>query len=774
MADNKHTMMSEGGIDFGKYYRLVKRKIWTIIAIFSVVFVLWMIAAIRLGPHPEYSTNALLQFEDRRALSAVETRGRVENESKIGLLLSRNFLGKVVAKLSMGLKVQNVSRYSFIDSVHLNDGYLLGSYVLKKKDEHLQLFFTNKDKTIEDKKVLDMPYPKSNAIEYGGFKLFMKETFWQNHDKVGFRLRSKAKAVESLRNSLGYLFQNRARTLASITIKGTDRYFITDVLNTLIDAFVLQNLDVKKFHTREVLNILTEQLQTAQAELDKAEGDLKKFRESNPWVGLTGDVNGVVNGISVNEANKTTIKNRKAELSMLLQRLNTSSGDNRYAVLNEILSFLSAQGLPTVPALTSEFTNLTTERTRLLSSYAPSHKFVTENAKKIQELEKKVLMAAGNQLSQYDAEVTRIQKEIDSNTYKIKHLPAKEMQLAELQRKRSVSEQIYSSLLVRYNQAKIADAVEVGDIIILDPAVVPQASSKMKIYLKYGLIGLILGFAFGIGFVIISNLLDKTVRTSEELEKLVSMRVLAKIPKIETADELDARDFDAPVRIDPKLVTADYSPSPVGEAYRSLRTQLLVNNKNVKSIFITSLNPSEGKSLNAGNLAITFAQQKLPTLLIDGDIRRGVIHHSFACQKKPGLSDFLYSNADITDENIRKIIQQTHIPNLYLISSGRPVPNPSEILGGQRGKDVFTFLKKRFGFMIVDSPPISVTSDSVVISQYVDAGLFVVRAGKSNVEQMKAKISEYKDFSDSLAGVVLNFTKVDVKKSHYHYSYYNY
>ena len=199
-----------------------------------------------------------------------------------------------------------------------------------------------------------------------------------------------------------------------------------------------------------------------------------------------------------------------------------------------------------------------------------------------------------------------------------------------------------------------------------------------------------------------------------------------------------------------------------------------MNNKNVKSIFITSLNPSEGKSLNAGNLAITFAQQKLPTLLIDGDIRRGVIHHSFACQKKPGLSDFLYSNADITDENIRKIIQQTHIPNLYLISSGRPIPNPSEVLGGQRGRDVFTFLKKRFGFVIVDSPPISVTSDSVVISQYVDAGLFVVRAGKSNVEQLKAKISEYKDFSDSLAGIVLNYAKLDVKKSHYHYSYYNY
>ncbi len=774
MADNKNTMMSDGGIDFGKYYRLVKRKIWTIIAIFGVVFVLWMAIAIRLGPSPVYKTNALLQFEDRRALSAVETRGRVENESKIGLLLSRNFLGKVVDKLSMGLKIQNVSRYSFIDSVVLSEGYLLGDYVLKHTEDHLQLYFTNKEKTIEDKKVLDISYPEDSVIEYGGFKLFMKETFWENHKKVGFRLRPKAKAVESLKNSLGYKWGNRGRTLVVISIEGTDRFFSTEVLNTVINEFVLQNLDVKKFHTREVLTILTEQLQTAQKELDKAEVELKRFREKNPWVGLTGDINGVVTGISTDEADKTNIKNRKMELDMLLQRLNSSSGDTRQSVLNEILSFLAAQALPTVPALTSEFTNLTAERTRLLASYAPSHQFVVDNARKIKELEKKVLMTAGTQLNQYDAQLTRIQKQINTNAYKIRHLPAKEMQLAELQRKRSVADQIYSTLLVRHNQAKIADAVEVGDIIILDPAVVPQGSSKMKVYLKYGFIGIILGLAFGIGFIIISSLLDKTVRTSEELEKMIPLRVLAKIPKIESTDELEAGNFDAPARIDPKLVTADYSPSPVGEAYRSLRTQLLVNNKNVKSIFITSLNPSEGKSLNAGNLAITFAQQKLPTLLIDGDLRRGVIHHSFACQKKPGLSDFLYSNADITDENIRKIIQQTHIPNLYLISSGRPVPNPSEILGGQRGRDVFTFLKKRFGFVIVDSPPISVTSDSVVISQYVDAGLFVVRAGKSNVEQIKTKISEYKDFSASLTGIVLNYTKLDYKKSHYNYSYYNY
>jgi len=771
----QHKLVShEGGIDFRRYFRLIKRKKWVILAIFSVVFVVWMGLAIKLGPRPIYTTDALLQFEDRRALSAMEARGRQQNEGKIGLLMSRNFLGRVIDKLSLAFSVQNVNRISFIDSISLKDHYLEGQYVLKKDGNQIQLFYTNNDKTIEDKKVLDMPYPKNRVIEYGGFKIVIKDSFWNTHKKVSFRVVSREKAIESLRVRLNPKFMNRAYTLLKIEIMGQDRFFIAKILNTVLDEFVVQNLDFKKYHTREVLNILTEQLKTAQVELDKAVNHLKKFREKNPWVGLTQDANGIVNNISMDETQKAQLSNKKAELELLLTRFTNSRGEARYPVLNEILSFLSSQGLSTAPALNSEFLNLNSERKRLLAAYAPTHILVRNNAKKLNALSSKVLLAANTQIQQYENQIASLQKKINSDAYRIRRLPAKELQLAELQRKRTVADQVYSALLVRFNQAKIADAVEVGDIIILDKAVVPPAVGRMKTMLKYALIGLILGLVFGLGTVIIGDLLDKTVRTSDELEKYMSIKVLARIPVIKTEKEIKPEDFSTPSRVDPKLVTADYAPTPTSEAYRNLRTHLLFNNDNVKSIFITSLNPNEGKSLNAGNLAITFAQQKLPTLLIDSDLRRGVLHSSFACKKKPGFSDFLYSNSDITDENIRKVIQQTHIPNLYLLSSGRPIPNPSEMIGSQRTRDIIDFLKKRFGMLVVDTPPIMVTSDCVILSRYVDTGLFVVRAGKSNVERIKEKINEYKDFAPKLAGIVLNFAKLDEKKGKYHYSYYNY
>jgi capsular exopolysaccharide synthesis family protein len=150
------------------------------------------------------------------------------------------------------------------------------------------------------------------------------------------------------------------------------------------------------------------------------------------------------------------------------------------------------------------------------------------------------------------------------------------------------------------------------------------------------------------------------------------------------------------------------------------------------------------------------------------------LHNSFASKKKPGLADFLYSNADINDENIQKVIQQTHIPNLYLMTSGIPIPNPSEILGSQRAKDIFKFLSDRFGFVIVDTPPVNVAADSVVISRYVDSGIFVVRAGKTNVDDVKSKIAQYDNFQEHLFGFILNCVEAETQKNHYKYSYYNY
>jgi capsular exopolysaccharide synthesis family protein len=774
--DRNNTLNESGGLDFKKYIRLFKRKKWTIIITFFFVFVITFVIAVKLGPKQVFKTDALLQFDDRRVLSGIETRGRMQTESKLGMMMSRTFLKNVVEKLSLEFYIRNVSRSSVIDSINVEEDYIEGKYRLEKTESGFKLFYTNPGQSVKDKIVFEATSIKNNVLSYGGFTAYLRSDFIENNKKLEFYLVREGRAVLALRQSIVTNFRNKDKTLLSITFTGTDRVLITETLNTLIDEFVKENINFKKFYTREVLGILTDQLQAAKEDLDLASEELKNFRQRNPTVGLAADAAGVLTGVSLIEGEKQAINSKKNEIELLLLQFTEATSEDKYTVLNKILSYLASQGAATATALTADFIKYDSERQSVISSYAPSHPKVIENQRQIDKIQKDIILTAQNQLSGFNNAIQRQVSRIYLENRKLRSLPAKELEFVNLQRKRNVTDNIYSGLLIRHNQAKIADAVEVGDVIILDKAVVPSKGSKLDFYVKYLLVALLFGTAVGFGSIVVTDFFDKTVRTSDELEKLVPIRVVAKVPVVGSEKEINTEVFDDRKRIDPKLVTADYSPTPMGEAYRSLRTQLLFSSekKKTRSIFITSLNPGEGKSLNASNLAITFAQQKIPTLLVDADLRRGVLHNSFACNKKPGLSDFLYSTADINDENIRKVIQQTHIPNLYLLSSGMPVPNPSEILGSERGKDVIKFITERFGFVIIDTPPIMVTADSVVISQYVDNGLFVVRAGKTNIEEIKSKISEYENFHSHLFGLILNCADLEIKKENYKYSYYNY
>ncbi len=777
IGSSNNNLNSSSTLDIKKYIRLIKRKKWLITTTFLCVFLVSFIILLQYGPKPIYTASAMLQLNDTRVLSGMESRGRQQNDSKIAMIMSRPFLNSVVEKLALSLSFKNKIRNNVVDSVKIAKNYKVGKYILEHEGEKFKLLYTSVDNAIKNKIVLENTISKDYKISFSGVDLYLNKVFWNKNDKIVYNLILRQEAAEYLRKSLVARFVNpRNQTLLSISYSGSDPEFTTEILNTLVDEFVKKNIDNKKFYTREVVTILSKQLNTSKVDLDNAVQELTRFREKNPWVGLSATSINTVDGISSVESQKLKVNNKYDELELVLNRFHAAQGEEKYPILNEIISFLSAQAVATISALSSEFLVLTNERNNLLSSFAEGHPVLEENKRKMDALERKVLLTANNQKLSYKNEIKQFDSKIRTERYKIQRLPVKEMQFAELTRKRTVTDQVYSSLLVRLNQAKVADAVEVGDIIVLDYAVVPKLESRLVFFTKYFGISFTIALIVAFGFVFVSDFFDKTVRTPDELKKAIPFRVLAKIPVIGSEKEIDSEIFDGTKRVDTKLVTADYSPTAMGEEYRSLRTQILfsTNQNPIRSIFMTSLSPSDGKSLNAANLAITFAQQKIPTLLIDADLRRGVLHSSFACKKKPGLSDFLYSNADINDENIQKVIQQTHIPNLYLMTSGIPVPNPSEILGSQRGKDIIKFLSDRFGFLIVDTPPIMVTTDSVVISKYVDVGLFVVRAGKTDIDVVKNKISEYEDFQKRIFGVVLNCAETETFKDSYKYSYYNY
>jgi capsular exopolysaccharide synthesis family protein len=192
-----------------------------------------------------------------------------------------------------------------------------------------------------------------------------------------------------------------------------------------------------------------------------------------------------------------------------------------------------------------------------------------------------------------------------------------------------------------------------------------------------------------------------------------------------------------------------------------------------KSLAITSYDMDAGKSMIASNLSISLAQQGIKTVLIDGDVRRGVLHNSFLRNKSPGLADYLLHSGENT-LSVQDIIQETHVDGLSLIPSGKNVTNPTELLASKKFRECKSTLSKQFDMIILDTPPIGLAADAVAVHDIFKRYILVVLAGKTNVVDLMKRVHEYKVLKDKVMGLVLNKAMVTRKHSYYRNSSYYY
>ena len=216
------------------------------------------------------------------------------------------------------------------------------------------------------------------------------------------------------------------------------------------------------------------------------------------------------------------------------------------------------------------------------------------------------------------------------------------------------------------------------------------------------------------------------------------------------------------------LIANTDAKSPVSEAYRTIRTNIKFSNiagQELKTIMLTSATPNEGKSTTISNLAVVMAQAGHSVVLCDCDFRNPTQHKMFGLHNK-GLS-----NCVATGSNVMDIIQQTSVPNLYVLTSGPVAPNPSELLASQNMVDILEELKQHFDYVLVDTPPIMPVTDAAVVSAKVDGTILVIASGAVSPSIAVEAKTRLEQGGAHLLGVVLN--KVDVgANSHYGYYYY--
>lgn len=306
--------------------------------------------------------------------------------------------------------------------------------------------------------------------------------------------------------------------------------------------------------------------------------------------------------------------------------------------------------------------------------------------------------------------------------------------------------------------------------------VIPSFSGRRSPLGAGALMGALIGFIVGFSLAMMLELTDTSIKTIEDTNRYLGLEVIGMIPKMKFGrPKRGSRRRGAYVvstdeeQVDACIVTQHDPKSPISEAYRSFRTnfQFATIQLNPKTIMVTSAVPGEGKTTTAVNLAVTMADRGMRVLIVDTDLRRPNVHKVLKIERGPGLADVLRERIPI-----RKVIRPTRVENLWIITSGRVPPNPSELIGSARMKRLMLELGQTFDLVICDAPSILVVTDPVLVATHVDSVILVVSVEYARRETIQRAVKLMETANPSIAGAVLN--GLESSRRHYYYYYYYY
>ena len=752
-------------VDIGRYFRGILKRWWLVLGTFLLVGVPWTLY-VQKQP-PMYEAEAWINFEN--------VTGNIPAnliDSRIRKLRSRRFAEEVTAELGLCVRIiqesgqPRLEREDVFRHLSTSRDVVPGIYSLRfYASGFASIYF---DKGMLDSMQVDRMI--GDTLAFNGIQMALNPDIVWNRSRVRLTASPFMSVAKSLQSRLN-ITVNRIGNAMKITLIDPNPMLASQTVNMLAGIFVDKSKEMQKETNRFIRDYLKEQRDMVQRELNESDYALKRFRE-NYVVGLDQETQTTVSQLDAIQAEINRLGLQKNEMNMLLSKLDpTEPGFNQGVSVHYIYRQMANQPVFNNDAdmivTRQQLRDLDQEREGLRQTLPETNPTIVEVSHQIATLENKIYSLAKKKISDIDDQIRQFQSRMQEQQARLEMLPEEELRFIKLTRDRNAKEEIFTMLNRRYIEAQISEEVSTENVSILDTSLPPDypigGDKKQK-----ALMGLAGGLLLGVLLALFWEMADRSVKTQDDVRRYLKLPILGIIPKVKF-DAYEMQDSEKAKSISSQIVTHDYSPTPVGEAYRSLRTSLLFSKRlgPVQSMVISSVFPGEGKSFTAANLAITMAQQKSKTLLIDADLRRGVLHNSFNCSKKPGLTNYLTGVV-----SLEKVLNETYVPNLYLITCGSMIPNPSELLGSVKMKRFIEGITKRFDFVIFDSPPLVAATDAVVLGTLVNGVGMLIRAGKTNRQDVTRKLELFHNVQATVIGVILNGAGIEI--AHEGYSYYSY
>lgn len=590
--------------------------------------------------------------------------------------------------------------------------------------------------------------------------------------------KSTTKEEQLARRLLGMISVTAVREsrLVDVSIRSSNPEQAAFMANILVEAYIQHNLETRIAASRTAVQWLVEEVETAREKVAESESALQKYKEQYGIISIEDRQNIVMQKLAKLSDAVSEAKIQRMSLEAQYEELQQfATGD-----LNAV-PLISND--PVVQNLKVELLHLEREHLELLKKFRAKHPNIVTLQSQITGVQdqiaaeiQRIVVSLKKNYEMVLAQEHVLMEALEQQKQDALELDQKTIMHGILEQEVASNRRIYHSLLERMNETSVTERLETSNIQLVDRASIssaPIAPNRKRAIL----LAMIVGLMAGISLAFFLEYWNDKISTPEDLKQYLEFPFLGMIPTISvnhllSGSEKTLKDtlIAMSVLVDPK--------SSVAEAYRSVRTHVIFSGLQHdvfvsdlgKTLLLTSAEPSEGKSSTVSNLGITMAQSGQKTLIIDCDFRKPRLEQLFNfSQPVLGLTDVLMDRN--TDNGIVNVIRQTDIENLDVIPSGTIPSNPSALLSLEKFPSLLQKLRSQYNYILIDSPPVNVVTDPLILSSLVDGVIVVFHAEKTKRHIAQRARDELHNAGATILGGILNH--VNIKKARYSSYYYD-
>jgi capsular exopolysaccharide synthesis family protein len=554
------------------------------------------------------------------------------------------------------------------------------------------------------------------------------------------------------------------------------------ILNTIIDTYVTQNLDDALASASYSVDWLHGQLDKLKRELEQNEMALHEYKINKNILSVAfGDQSNMLRG-EMSRLNEvlTTIRVKREEASARRdQLLQISAEDPRDLPTTELLQSHMLENLRQqyVDAVRDHDAILAGGKGKEHPEAAIVQARIDANRAALLSELRSVQRGVEADLATVTAQEAGLSRLYERAKTQALDLNLLEIEYNRLDRSKNQTERLYGLVLERTKESELSQMIRSNNIHPLDRPLLPRSPVRPKVPVNIAL-GTLAGLALGIAAALGRGLLDRTVKTPDDVQSIPGLSFLGLVPKIDQEGSGSTYYGRKRRRRPPRdiknreLIVHEHPSSGIAEASRAIRTNLLfmAPDNPHKVLLFTSAGPGEGKTTVACCMAIAMAQAGQRVMLVDCDLRRPRLHRIFGRTSEAGVTTELLSDSDTLVEDPERL--KTDIPNLSVLPAGPVPPNPAELLHSDRFKLFLKRLSERYDRIIIDSPPIVAVTDAAVLSTLVDSTVLIVKAFSTTKEVYRQGIRALADVGAKTAGTILNFVDLDRHEYKYYHYYY--